>query len=382
MDSFQLLERLIAFQTVSNRSNLELIRFVREYLTERHFDILLVEDQAGAKANLFARIGPADRAGVILSGHSDVVPVEGQTWTSDPFTLVERDGRLFGRGAADMKGFVACSLRVADVASRVRLNAPLYISLTHDEEIGCVGVCALLDRLVTHPPAVRACVVGEPTLMGIGIGHKGKIAARATFHGVGGHSALAPRFLNSIHLAADFIVTLRRRQDELAARSAAGTGYDIPYTTIHAGLIRGGTALNLVPDISTVDFEIRSVISTDPSSIMSAIADDAEQIVYRVRDRFPQARVEIKTVNNYPGFETSENSDVVSFMRGLLESANLTKLAFGTEGGLFANRLGVPVVVCGPGSIAQAHIADEYIAREQIVACDRMMDRLVATLAA
>jgi acetylornithine deacetylase len=272
-------------------------------------------------------------------------------------------------------------LRAADLASKRRLKAPLYISLTHDEEIGCVGVRALLDRLVDRPPVVRACIVGEPTSMAIGLGHKGKCAARAIFNGVGGHSALAPRFLNSIHLAADFIAALRRRQDELAAHPAAGTGYDIPYATIHVGLIRGGTALNLVPDVSSVDFEIRSGISTDPSSIMSAIARDAEQIVHRVRDRFPQAKVEIQTVNSYPGFETDKNSDVVSFMRSLLVTANLTNLAFGTEGGLFANRLHVPVVICGPGSIVQAHIADEYIAREQIAACDRMMDRLVATLA-
>ena len=382
MDSIENLERLVAFPTVSDRSNLDLISFVRDHLANRGFDILTVEDRVGSKANLFARLGPPDRPGVILSGHSDVVPVKGQTWASDPFTLVERNGRLFGRGAADMKGFVACSLRAADVASRLRLNAPLYISLTHDEEIGCVGVRALLDRLVERPPMVRACIVGEPTSMAIGLGHKGKYAARATFHGVGGHSALAPRFLNSIHLAADFIAALRRRQDELAADPVAGTGYDIPYTTIHAGLIRGGTALNLVPDISTVDFEIRSVISTDPSLVMSEIARDAEQIVNRARDRFPQAKVEIETVNSYPGFETDKNSDAVSFMQGLLESASLTKLAFGTEGGLFASRLHVPVVVCGPGSIVQAHIADEYIAREQIAACDRMMDRLVATLAA
>ena len=155
MDSIENLERLVAFPTVSDRSNLDLISFVRDHLANRGFDILTVEDRVGSKANLFARLGPPDRPGVILSGHSDVVPVKGQTWASDPFTLVERNGRLFGRGAADMKGFVACSLRAADVASRLRLNAPLYISLTHDEEIGCVGVRALLDRLVERPPMVR-----------------------------------------------------------------------------------------------------------------------------------------------------------------------------------------------------------------------------------
>lgn len=382
MNSFQILERLIAFQTVSERSNLDLINFVRDYLSTRHFDILLVEDRDGTKANLFARLGPSDRPGVILSGHSDVVPVVGQAWTSDPFVLAERDGRLFGRGATDMKGFVACSLRAADAASRAHLSAPLYISLTHDEEIGCVGVRSLLERLAGSAPATRACIVGEPTSMAIGLGHKGKLAARATFQGVGGHSALAPNYLNSIHLVTEFVAALRRLQDELAAKSSAGSGYEIPYTTVHAGVIGGGTALNLVPDSAFVDFEVRSIASTDPSAVMAEITAQAERIAAQVRGGFPTARFEIQTVNSYPGFETDDNSDTILFMQDLLQSKQQTKLAFGTEGGLFAKKLGIPVVVCGPGSIAQAHIADEYIACEQIAACDRMMDRLVAALAA
>jgi acetylornithine deacetylase len=382
LDSFQLLERLVAFPSVSDRSNLDIIAFVRDYLAGRGFEVLLVEDSEGKKANLFARLGPADRKGVILSSHSDVVPVAGQAWTSDPFTLIARGERLFGRGTTDMKAFVACSLRAADLASRVKLTAPLYISFSHDEEIGCVGVRSLLDRLAGNPPFVRACIVGEPTLMAIGLGHKGKLAARATFYGAAGHSALAPRFLNAIHLATEFVQGLRRRQDKFASSPAQAEGYDIPYTTVHAGVIGGGTALNLVPEQAFVDFEIRAVGSTDLEDILSAIRADADAIVAPYRARFPKASVAIETVNSYPGFETPESSDAVSFMHRLLEAPAKTKLPFGTEGGLFAQKLGLPVIVCGPGSIAQAHIADEFIERGQIVACDQMMDRLVAELVA
>jgi acetylornithine deacetylase len=381
LDSVHLLERLIAFPTVSDRSNLAIISFIREYLAERGFTVMLVEDATGAKANLFATLGPAGKPGVILSGHSDVVPVEGQAWTSDPFTLVSRGDRLFGRGTADMKGFVACVLRAADLASRAKLSAPLHISVSHDEEIGCVGVRALLDKLRLSPPKVRLCLVGEPTSMAMGLGHKGKLAARAVFHGVGGHSALAPRALNAIHLATEFVQILRRHQTQLEG-GPRDPDYDIPYTTVHAGVIGGGTALNLVPERAFVDFEIRAVGAVDAAPILAAIAADAEQVVAPHRARFPSAAVEITTLNSYPGLETPKDADAVSFMRELLESPAQTKLAFGTEGGLFSQQLGVPVVVCGPGSITQAHLPDEFIARDQIAACDRLMDRLVGALAA
>jgi acetylornithine deacetylase len=382
LDSLHLLDRLIAFPTVSDRSNLQLISFVREFLTSRGFEVMLVEDDTGAKANLFATLGPAGTPGIILSGHTDVVPVEGQAWSSDPFVLTQRGEQLFGRGTTDMKGFVACALRAADLASRGALSAPLHIALSHDEEIGCIGVRSLLDKLRLSPPKVRLCIVGEPTSMSIGLGHKGKLAARAVFHGVGGHSAQAPRLLNALHLAAEFVLALRHRQDVLKAQAVDDPAYDIPYTTVHAGVAGGGTALNLVPERAFVDFEIRAIGSVDSTRILAAIAADAEQIVAAHRARFPHAVVEIATINSYPGLETAADTDAVSFVRGLLDSPSQTKFAFGTEGGLFSEKLGVPVVICGPGSMTQAHIADEFITRDQVAACDRMMDRLVKTLAA
>lgn len=382
MDSLQLLDRIIAFPTVSDRPNLELVAFVRDFLSSRGFEIVLVADATGKKANLFATMGPSDRPGIILSGHSDVVPVVGQAWTSDPFVLTQRGDRLVGRGTTDMKGFIACSLRAADVASRAKLSAPLYISISHDEEIGCVGVRSMLDKLRQSPPPVRVCIVGEPTSMSIGLGHKGKLAARVTFRGVAGHSALAPNFLNAIHLASDFVRLLRRWQDRLAHEADAQSGYDIPYTTVHAGIIGGGAALNLVAEQAFVDLEIRPLGATDPAKILSDIIADAKSIIAPHRERFPAAAMEMSIVNSYPGFDTSSDNDAVSFMRGILDAPKEVKLPFGTEGGLFAQNLGVPVVICGPGSIAQAHIADEFIARDQLAACDRMMDRLVGALAA
>lgn len=382
MDSLHLLDRLIAFPTVSDRPNLELVAFVRDFLSSRGFQISLIPDATGTKANLFATLGPSGAAGVILSSHSDVVPVAGQAWTSDPFALTARGDRLFGRGTTDMKGFVACSLRAADLASRAKLSAPLYIAMSHDEEIGCVGVRSMIDKLRQSPPPVRLCIVGEPTSMAIGLGHKGKLAARASFRGVAGHSALAPKFLNAIHLAAEFVQLLRRWQDRLASEAQAQSGYDIPYTTVHAGVIGGGTALNLVSEQAFVDFEIRPIGAADPAQILSRITADAQSIVAPYRASFPDASMDVAIANSYPGFDISSDADAVSFMRGILGAPPEVKLPFGTEGGLFARELGMPVMICGPGSIAQAHIADEFIARDQIAACDRMMDRVVDALAA
>jgi acetylornithine deacetylase len=382
LDSIALLDRLVAFPTVSDRSNLSLIDFVRSFLADRGMQPILVGNAEGTKANLFVTIGPADRPGILMSGHTDVVPVAGQTWTSDPFALTERDGRLYGRGATDMKGFVACLLRAADLASSRDLSAPLHIALSHDEEIGCVGVRSLLNVLQSSAMRARCCIVGEPTSMAVALGHKGKLAARAVCRGAGGHSALAPQSLNAIHLATDFVGCLRRSQRLLENGATRDDAYDIPYTTIHAGMIGGGTALNLVPESAVIDFEIRAIAADDPDLILDGLRQDAADLAAAQRQRFPNAAIEIEVVNAYPGLDTPMNSEAVSVVRELLADAQLTKVAFGTEGGLFEQRLGVPTVVCGPGSMAQGHIADEFISREQIAACDAMMDRLVESLTA
>jgi acetylornithine deacetylase len=382
MQTLEILDRLIAFPTVSRDPNRALIDFVQSFLAERGVDAELILAEDGRKANLFATVGPADRPGIMLSGHTDVVPAEGQAWTRDPFALALRDGKAYGRGTADMKGFLAACLSLVDRAVRRKLTIPLNLSFSHDEEVGCVGVRSLIDRLASAPQRPRFCLIGEPTELHIATGHKGKLAARATFIGVEGHSALAPLALNAIHLACDFIVRLRERQAELVAKGARDPAYDIPYTTLHTGLIGGGTALNIVPGRCTVDFEIRNIAADDPGKLLEQIAEDAAAICAVEGEHFPQARIQIDIVNAYPGLATSEEAAVVAFLRKLVDDPATLKIAFGTEGGLFADRLGIATAICGPGSMAQGHKPDEYISIEQIAACDRMMDRLLDQLAA
>ena len=382
MGTLEILERLVAFPTVSADPNRALIDFVREFLAERGIAAELILAEDGRKANLFATIGPGGVPGIMLSGHTDVVPTEGQTWRTDPFRLAVHDGRAYARGAADMKGFLAACLRLADRASRRVLTTPLHLSFSHDEEIGCVGVRSLIECLAGKPIRPRLCVVGEPTGLRIAIGHKGKLAARATCCGLAGHSALAPRAVNAIHLACDFVCRLRDRQTQLASDGPRDPDYDIPYTTVHVGGIGGGTALNIVPDRCTVDFEIRNVGADDPNALLAAIIGDADAIAAAHRGRFAGADIEISTVNAYPGLATAETAEVVAFVSALVEDRTPFKVAFGTEGGLFSDRLGVPTVVCGPGSMAQGHKPDEYVALDQLAACDRMMDRLLERLAA
>jgi acetylornithine deacetylase len=378
--TLELLDRLIAFPTVSRDPNRALIDFVAAFLAERGIESELVATPDGRKANLFATIGPKDVPGVMLSGHTDVVPVDGQNWSSDPFRMAVRDGRAFGRGTADMKGFVAAALTLAERAADEPLATPLHIALSHDEEIGCVGVRSLIDVMATRPLKPRFCLVGEPTSMRVALGHKGKLAARACAHGMAAHSALAPKALNAIHLACDFVERLRARQAELAANGRMDADYDVPYTTIHVGTIAGGTALNIVPDTCTLDFEIRNVAGEDASEILGLLRQDADAIVARERPRFECAAIDIETVNAYPALDTPPDAEVVAFAKALVGDDAHFKVAFGTEGGLFHETLSIPTVVCGPGSMDQGHKPDEFVALDQLAAADRMMERLLDAL--
>jgi acetylornithine deacetylase len=381
-ESLPLLERLVGFPTVSRDPNLSLVEFVRDFLAGRGIAATVMADDTGRKANLFATVGPADAGGVMLSGHTDVVPVDGQDWRSDPFRLVERDGRLFGRGTADMKGFLACALRAADRAAERPLKAPLHLAFSYDEELGCLGVRPMLAALERTALRPELCIVGEPTSMLVATGHKGKTGIRATCCGLEGHSALAPTALNAIHLAVDFINRLRDRQSALAAEGRSDPAFDVPYTTLHVGKIAGGVALNIVPNRCTLDFEIRNLAGDDPDAMLAEIEADAEAIAAAARPRFSGAAITFEALNAYPGLETSADDRSVAYVRRLVGRDDLVKVAFGTEGGLIHRSLGVPTVICGPGSMAQGHKADEFVARDQIAACDAMMDRIVEGLAA
>jgi acetylornithine deacetylase len=381
MRSLDILDKLVSFPTVSRDPNRALIDFVRDFLAGRGIASELVMAEGGAKANLLATIGPADTPGIVLSGHTDVVPVEGQAWMSDPFRLAVRDGRAYGRGTADMKGFVASSLALIDRLKGRRLAMPLHLVLSHDEEVGCLGVRSAIARMAERLRP-RFCIVGEPTELRVATGHKGKIAAQATCCGMAGHSALAPKALNAVHLACDFVGLLRERQADIAAHGARDSAYEIPYTTIHVGRIDGGTALNIVPDRCIVDFEIRNLVEDDPIRILDRLRDNATVLAALERQRFPEAAITIDVVNDYPGLATAADAEAVAFVQGLVHDRTTFKVAFGTEGGLFASRLDVPTVVCGPGSMDQGHKADEYVSLASLDACDRMLGRLLDRIAA
>lgn len=379
--ALDIFEKLIAFPTVSRDGNLDLIRYVAGLLSAKGIESRLYPGETGDRASLFATIGPDLPGGIVLSGHTDVVPVEGQAWSSDPFRLVERDGRFHGRGAADMKGFVACAIDAVLSADAGRLSRPLHLALSYDEEIGCVGVRPMLAELAKAGLRPEWVLIGEPTSMQLALGHKGKLAARASCCGRAAHSALAPTGLNAIHLASDFLSAIRAVQAEIETGGAQDLAYDVPYTTLHAGIIRGGTALNIVPDRCDLDFEIRNLAEDDPKAILDRLFDKADELTAAARRRAPEAGIRIDILNDYPGLDGAGNTPVARGALALSGQSGVTKVAFGTEGGLFQSALDVPAIVCGPGSMDQGHKPDEFVSREQLAACRSMLRRLTDTLA-
>ena len=382
MSTIDILRRLIAFPTVSVNPNRDLIDFCADLLNDLGAETTIIEDATGTKANLYATIGPRDRPGVLLSGHTDVVPVDGQDWTVPAFELTKKDGKLYGRGTADMKGFVASALNAAVEASKRDLKTPLHLALSYDEEIGCVGVHSMIDMLAAAPFRPIFCIVGEPTSLSVATGHKGKTGCQAVCRGREGHSALAPFALNAIYLANDLITAIRDLQMEVIETCGHDDGYDVPYTTLHVGVIQGGVALNIVPNICTFRFEIRNIVEDDPEPILDRIRAAAADIAASAKEEFPEAEIEIEVFNSYPSLGTPEDAEVVSFVKSLSGSNGTMKVAFGTEGGLFDQKLGVPTVICGPGSMMQGHKPDEFVSVEQLAKGDAMLAKLVDRLAA
>jgi len=379
-----ILADLIAFPTVSRDPNRALIDYCADRLDQAGVGCQIIEDQTGGKANLYATIGPEDQSGVMLSGHTDVVPVDGQDWTKPPFQAVEDQGRIYGRGTADMKGFVASALAAGLEAAKMPLKTPLHLAFSYDEEIGCVGVRSMIEMLDQAPVKPLMCIVGEPTHMAIATGHKGKTAIEANCIGAEAHSALAPQAVNAIHLACDLIAEIRKLQDDIAAHGTRDDAYEIPYTTLHAGIIHAGVALNIVPNHAQVKFEIRNLAEDNPDQILARLKEAITPIIAVAQAKAPQADIAFDITNTYPGLETDLNAEVVNLVSSLTGSNARIKVAFGTEGGLFARDLGIPTVVCGPGSMDQGHKPDEYVSLEQLAACDTMLaalnQRLVAGL--
>ena len=380
MSTLDYLEKLLSFDTTSAHSNSELITWVQSELLAMGAIVKIIPNEDGSKANLFATLGPKDIGGVMLSGHTDVVPVTGQDWTVPAFSMTRRDGKVFGRGTTDMKGFIASMMTAAREASVQNLKTPLHLALSYDEEVGCIGVRSMIDMLNNAPIRPQMCIVGEPTGLLVATGHKGKIAARAKCIGCAGHSALAPFAVNALYLANDFIIKLRKVQETLRLGATQDHDYDVPYTTLHVGRIKGGGALNIVPHLCELDFEIRNLAQDDAAEILNNLTQAAKSIALEAQNIASEANIEIEVFNTYPGLDTASNEPVVGFVKSLTGANSTIKVAYGTEGGLFDQRLGVPTVVCGPGDMAQGHKPDEFITETQLSACDAMLDNLIQRL--
>ncbi|MCY4207905.1 MAG: acetylornithine deacetylase [Roseovarius sp.] len=375
-NTLAILERLISFPTVSSESNLELIRYVKDHLEECGFRVYVLPDESGHKAGLLAKTGPLGK-GIILSAHTDVVPVADQAWTRDPFRLTREGDRLYGRGTTDMKGFLASTLALASRVKGKKLKEPLSFSISYDEEVGCLGISKMINEIKEKIGVPRECIIGEPTEMQVAVGHKGKRAYSATCTGESGHSALAPNYLNAIYLACELIASLRDIQDEIKTNRAQDDFYAVPHTTLHVGRISGGTALNIVPDVCGIDYEFRHLPGDDPDMLAERIEKSACNIMARYRNRFPSACISIQKLFSYPGIDTPLNSGTVKFARKIAQSKAVGKVDFGTEAGFF-DGIGVPSVICGPGSMSgQGHKPDEFLEISQLRACDVMMDRLL-----
>lgn len=359
MPLLPLLDRLIGFPTVSSQSNLPLIDWAGAQLGAAGFAVTRIPSACGTKAGLLARFGTGP-GGMLLAAHTDVVPVEGQDWTVAPFALTRRGARLHGRGTTDMKGFIACVLALAE-GLRARPPArPVMVALSWDEELGCRGIPQMIDRVIPVLGRPELCVVGEPTLLRMATGHKGKASYRAICHGTAGHSALAPRYRNALHPAAELVLALRAAQERLLREGLRDPDQDPPCATVHAGVLRGGVALNVVPDRTELLFEIRHLAQERPEDILASIP-------------VPEG-VEIACTGAYPGLETDPAR--LGALAQLLPDPAPVKLAYGTEAGYFAG-LGIPTAVCGPGTMDDGHQPDESIAEAELHACLALLERLV-----
>lgn len=376
--SRQLLEKLVAFDTTSRESNLALIDFVWRYLNDLGVSGELIHNAERSKANLYARLGPAGDGGVMLSGHSDVVPVEGQNWSVPPFTLTERDGKLYGRGTADMKGYIACMLAAVPHFLAQPLKQPLHLAISYDEEVGCLGVRTLLEALSQRPEKPSICLIGEPTELQPVLGHKGKLGVRCEMKGAACHSAYAPQGVNAIEYAAQLVHQLTAIGERLAQTEQHDTRFDPPFTTVQTGIIRGGTVLNIVPAECVFDFEVRTLPQHDAQAVAAEIDTFAQsELVPRMQAVAVDSAIRFYPISGYPGLLTDAQSDAARLIAYLTQSSNFSTVAFGTEGGLF-HQAGIPSVICGPGSMAQGHKPDEFISIAQLDACDAMLQRLAA----
>lgn len=371
----ELLARLVSFDTTSHKSNMALVRFVEDYLAQRGVASHLVTNAEGSKANLFSTIGPPGVSGVALSGHTDVVPVDGQNWTSDPFVLAERDGRLYGRGTCDMKGFLACALAAVPDFQRRQLKVPIHFAFSYDEEIGCLGVRPLIAELGKSLINPRVVIVGEPTSMSVVDAHKGPVRWHVEIEGRAAHSSMAHLGANAITATGVLLQELHLIEKELMV-APRNERFDPPYATLQVVRINGGTATNIVPVSCSIDFDLRALPGVDANTIDQRVRTFLmRKCLPELQRVAPEARINVAIANQVPPFAAGANSEAVALALNLAGQNETHAASYATEAGLFQDD-GSPSVVIGPGDIAQAHTADEWIAKDQLESCSGFLTRL------
>jgi len=381
--SLDTIRTLVGFDTTSRESNLALIEWVRAYLESHGIASTLTFDDGGAKANLFATLPATDgnttHGGTVLSGHTDVVPVDGQSWDTDPFTATQIGDRLYGRGVTDMKSFSAIGLSFVPEFLRRGLKRPLHFALSYDEEIGCIGVRRLIADIVARGVKPAGCIVGEPTGMRLVVAHKGKKSYRCRVRGHEAHSSLTPLGVNAVQVACEIVNHLTLMARGFRERGTFDAAYDVPYTTVHTGVIRGGTALNIVPRDCSFEFEFRHLPFDDPDKLLAEVKRFAASLLPAMHAVNPHTYIEFDALSTLPGFDTHGGSDIAELGRRCNGTHEFGKVSFGTEASLFF-RADIPAIICGPGHIAQAHQPNEWVTLEQLALCESFMGRLVDTL--
>lgn len=377
-----ILAALVGFDTTSRNSNLALIGWVRAYLDGLGVPCRISLDATGQKANLHAVVGPQAEGGVALSGHVDTVPVDGQAWSTDPFSLSARGGRLQGRGSTDMKGFVAAMLAAVPDLQAAGLRRPVHLLLSYDEEVGCLGVHRLIEDMGAGGLRPALCIVGEPTLMQPVLAHKGRMAVRVDVRGRGGHSSAPAAGVNAVHAAAEAVAWIAADARRIAAEGPFEDGFDPPHSTVHVGAMAGGTALNMIPEHAWFEFEYRGIPATDRGGELDRLRAHVEaQVAPAMRAVDPAAGFAFTILNDVPALSLDPSHELAGLVRQLTGSNSTGKVSYGTEAGVF-QAAGIPTIVCGPGDIAQAHQPDEWIAASELAACDGFIRRLAARLAA
>lgn len=371
-----MIERLIAFPTVSRDSNLGMIEWIRDYLAGLGVSSRLTYDATGKKANLFATLGEGSKPGLVLSGHTDVVPVEGQAWDTDPFKATIKDGLLYGRGSCDMKSYIATALALAPKFLASNMEAPLHLAFSYDEEVGCIGVKSLIADLEDMKLKPAGCIVGEPTSMQPVIAHKGTHRFRCCVTGREAHSSYTNLGVNAVEYAARIIVYIRQMADRFAQLETRDYGFTVPYTTMQTGLIRGGLASNIVPKECVFEFEARTMPGMEATHLLQEVESFAAKLLPEMLLVEPNAKIAFERLASAPGLSTQEHEAIAQLAISLSRSKPAGAVSYCTEAGLFQGA-GIPTVVCGPGSIEQAHRPNEFVPLEQVAQCEAFLLRLL-----